>query len=690
MAGECAECRNKKATLQRRSTNQTEPTTVPPIVHDVLRSPGQLLDPATRAFFEPHFGHDFSSVQATKPRVDISGLSVGPAAAIRPLSDKGVREVEVGHTDCDWDRAVKADEPFKPKSGKVKVNVGGDKCTLPCTAEHEAVHIQQVTPICTTYFDCYTGALARAKKEKDCKDISNSGERKKCEDLYTEFYRLECFVAVGDAWNAEKWECEAYKKSLSCAEKELTKADQDCKEKLEEYAESAKKQIAKYCKTEKEEGKKPEGSKKPEESKKPKDPEANPKSLKEVVLHARRLQRVRAAGTGEEQNVAPPIVHEVLRAPGQPLDAQTRTFMEPRFGYDFSQVRVHTGTRAAESARAVNALAYTVGRDVVFGASQYAPRTGAGTRLIAHELTHVMQQNSGGQMQSKLTINQPGDAFEHEADAAAEHVMAGAQASEWLTSRDLSIQREAPGGDAEKKHPEKKEAGEVIADGLKIVAEQAADNNPQVKKVIIDPIKDQLKREWDRLGTGEQAATIGLGAATLGMAGGAMLSDPGGRKRLEGLNLAAPFTLIPYMPLSSFKYTLPSGSSPDKRLFKFETGFKADDLINLRTESRGLPKMALSVNMQWGYDPITERLTVLGGDATLGLVSGLSLSAGAYKDVLRPQQTFMGPEGQMTQIKKSIPEFDKPEPVPDVRIMVNVDLMKFKPGDLKRQIQSIF
>src|SRR5437870_4603658 len=66
----------------------------------------------------------------------------------------------------------------------------------------------------------------------------------------------------------------------------------------------------------------------------------------------------------------PPIVHEVLRSPGQPLDAVTRALMEPRFGHDFSRVRVHTGARAAESASAVNALAYTVGRDVVFGAAQ--------------------------------------------------------------------------------------------------------------------------------------------------------------------------------------------------------------------------------------------------------------------------------------------------------------------------------
>lgn len=92
-----------------------------------------------------------------------------------------------------------------------------------------------------------------------------------------------------------------------------------------------------------------------------------------------------------EQDV-PPIVHEVLRSSGQPLDTQTRAFMEPRFGYDFSNVRVHTDEKAAKAAEAVNARAYTVGRDVVFGAGGYRPRTMAGKRLLAHELTHVIQQ----------------------------------------------------------------------------------------------------------------------------------------------------------------------------------------------------------------------------------------------------------------------------------------------------------
>lgn len=89
----------------------------------------------------------------------------------------------------------------------------------------------------------------------------------------------------------------------------------------------------------------------------------------------------------------PPVVHEVIRSPGHLLDPTTRTFMEPRFGYDFSRVRVHTGVQAAESARAVNALAYTAGQDLVFGVGQFAPGTDEGRRLIAHELTHVVQQS---------------------------------------------------------------------------------------------------------------------------------------------------------------------------------------------------------------------------------------------------------------------------------------------------------
>ncbi|MBW2740371.1 MAG: DUF4157 domain-containing protein [Deltaproteobacteria bacterium] len=81
-----------------------------------------------------------------------------------------------------------------------------------------------------------------------------------------------------------------------------------------------------------------------------------------------------------------------MRGGGQPLPESTRAFFEPRFGKDFSQVRVHSDAKAAESAQAVNSKAFTVGQDVVFGRGQYVPETSVGKRLLAHELTHVIQQ----------------------------------------------------------------------------------------------------------------------------------------------------------------------------------------------------------------------------------------------------------------------------------------------------------
>ncbi|MET1081660.1 MAG: DUF4157 domain-containing protein [Burkholderiales bacterium] len=107
---------------------------------------------------------------------------------------------------------------------------------------------------------------------------------------------------------------------------------------------------------------------------------------------ATRLVQRCVSGGADQLADAPPIVHEVLRSPGQSLESATRAFFEPRFGYDFSRVRVHADERAAESARAVNALAYTIGADVVFAERQYSPEATAGRRLLAHELTHVIQQ----------------------------------------------------------------------------------------------------------------------------------------------------------------------------------------------------------------------------------------------------------------------------------------------------------
>ena len=105
-----------------------------------------------------------------------------------------------------------------------------------------------------------------------------------------------------------------------------------------------------------------------------------------------RIQRF-AGQASDGLTTAPSSVDRVLASSGRTLEPTLRQDMEQRFGHDFSQVRVHTGGAAEQSARDINAQAYTVGNDVVFGAGLFAPQSIAGKRLIAHELTHVAQQS---------------------------------------------------------------------------------------------------------------------------------------------------------------------------------------------------------------------------------------------------------------------------------------------------------
>lgn len=148
-----------------------------------------------------------------------------------------------------------------------------------------------------------------------------------------------------------------------------------------------------------------------------------PRRLNEQAGHKHlQTEHVRADNTREM--VVPSIVHEVLRSPGRPLDSGTRADMELRFGHDLSRVRVHTDEDAARSANAVNALAYTVGQDVVFSAGQYAPETSAGQRLLAHELTHTIQQRNAVCPEVKpLRLSNAETALENEAETVTDAVV---------------------------------------------------------------------------------------------------------------------------------------------------------------------------------------------------------------------------------------------------------------------------
>ncbi len=142
---------------------------------------------------------------------------------------------------------------------------------------------------------------------------------------------------------------------------------------------------------------------------------------------------------------APRIGGDVLRSSGQPLDAQTRTLMESHLGHDFGRVRVYADGRAAESARAVGTSAYTLGHQVVFGAGQYRPRTSDGRRLLAHELTHVVQQT----VAPGSRADAPEGAAEAEARGNAEAMGRGQSAGVHLTVGRPVLQRQPAARDEE-------------------------------------------------------------------------------------------------------------------------------------------------------------------------------------------------------------------------------------------------
>ncbi len=147
---------------------------------------------------------------------------------------------------------------------------------------------------------------------------------------------------------------------------------------------------------------------------------------RESLLQRAAINSDRSVG----ENGVPPVVHQVLGSAGQPLDASTRAFMEPRFGHDFSGVRVHTGARADESARAVNAAAYTVGQNIVFSNRMFRPSEASGRQLLAHELTHVVQQSRGpASSLDRLSVGAADTPLEAEADRVAARVMSNMPAS---------------------------------------------------------------------------------------------------------------------------------------------------------------------------------------------------------------------------------------------------------------------
>jgi hypothetical protein len=162
----------------------------------------------------------------------------------------------------------------------------------------------------------------------------------------------------------------------------------------------------------------------------------------------------------DDAEVAPEIEEAIQRARGggQALDSGVRAQMEPALGADFSGVRVHTGSEADALNRKLNARAFTTGKDVFFRQGAYSPDSSSGRELLAHELTHVVQQAGGAR--PKLAVGQPSDRYEQEADRAARAVLQQEQQPTRKDTDEELVQRQVEEEEEEEEEPVQTKAEE--------------------------------------------------------------------------------------------------------------------------------------------------------------------------------------------------------------------------------------
>jgi hypothetical protein len=193
------------------------------------------------------------------------------------------------------------------------------------------------------------------------------------------------------------------------------------------------------------------------------------------------VQRVLAQAKSEAEGEATPDLERAIqqraRGGGQALDSGTRAGMESSLGADFSGVRVHADAQADSLNQSLNARAFTTGQDVFFKQGTYSPGSSSGRELLAHELTHVVQQN-GDRVQTKLTVGQPGDRYEQEADRVARAITQQEPDRVRKGTDEGLVQRQIEEEEEEPEEPIQAKAEESWVQRQEVVPEEEEEERP--------------------------------------------------------------------------------------------------------------------------------------------------------------------------------------------------------------------
>ncbi|MGH7576182.1 MAG: DUF4157 domain-containing protein, partial [Longimicrobiales bacterium] len=209
-----------------------------------------------------------------------------------------------------------------------------------------------------------------------------------------------------------------------------------------------------------------------------------------------------------EAEAVPPISGNALTGPGRALEPAVRAYMELRLARDFGRVRVHDHPKAAESARSVGAVAYTIGNDITFDTGRYAPYTPAGLRLLSHELAHVLQQRRGGRSPSPFF----GDSLDREANRVADSVLEGRGRVSVGGASSIGLARQTPEG--EPAAPSGTKVNEAVKD-MTAIRQKYDQLRGTIDEIAADPaVKERLSHIAARSGQAQQVVETLRGELT--------------------------------------------------------------------------------------------------------------------------------------------------------------------------------
>lgn len=387
----------------------------------------------------------------------------------------------------------------------------------------------------------------------------------------------------------------------------------------------------------------------------------------------------RAALTPIPAKDVPSVVREVLRSPGQPLDEATRAFVKPLFGRDFSNVRVHTDAAAAQSAQAVNALAYTVGQNIVFDDGQYAPGTGAGQKLLAHELTHTVQQNQHGMdSHSGIHLGRPGDQAEREANHAAAQVVANRPAGVVGSERQPTLRRQAGDDDERRLRLQQPQLGQ----GLGFRRPRIGLGLPQLQ---LDPEIEAQMRAIELIRGLITLDNIRAGAAQLG--GVLSATPPGGSPNLfpapgqealgppqpaGGLGQPVPPPPPPFMPRGAGPQPARTASISDLLQAVLAIPTVQSGVTRLQTQAQD------EVRRSWHLLSAGERALVI----TQGILIAGGALAGVASDPAARQLVLDQVQGRTIPIPGLPMTFQFNLTGPDQRLVIGLDVGALLPPSL--------